>query len=306
VLRLMVTVGDVATANVFRDRLEKLEPRIREDSCAIPWVYCARGYWSTYVEWDPASALTSYLAELPHFERTGDVVNHRITRAHVGWVLQWFGAYEESERTLAAVAAEPDGTGFIHDFSRLYLGRTLALLGRHDEARVLEQAVCASFISAQNHLFAGLAHVHLAEIETLAGKAEAAASSAATAADMLKTAPPLRASALGWTARARLALGDAAGALVAAQEAVAITDSLGVFFEGEIRLRVALADALEGVGRGAEARLALQQVKGRLETLAASIIASEYRVRFVERIPENARVLGLSPASSDRSAPPGA
>jgi hypothetical protein len=134
----------------------------------------------------------------------------------------------------------------------------------------------------------------------------AAEREAASAVETLTVAPSLQVAALGVSSRARLARGDAAGALEAARAAHGALQRLGEIEEGESMVRLAFAEALEQSGGRDDARGALAVAHQRLLARADRIEEPAWRARFLHAVPVNARILALADewrAAVDRPLP---
>ena len=109
--------------------------------------------------------------------------------------------------------------------------------------------------------------------------------------------PLERPGALGTLAMLRLAQGRPAGALAAAEEAVAAYTAMGGcgMFRGAF-VRLARAEALHATGAIDAARAAIADARARLCALADKIPDLEYRASFLERVPENVRTFALARA----------
>jgi hypothetical protein len=89
--------------------------------------------------------------------------------------------------------------------------------------------------------------------------------------------------------------GDAAGALAAAREAIALAGT-GPVERGDAVVRLAWAEALHLAGDGPAARQAIADARDRLLVRIAAIEDPELRLSFAEGVPENARTLELAAA----------
>jgi hypothetical protein len=76
-------------------------------------------------------------------------------------------------------------------------------------------------------------------------------------------------------------------ALPPAREAFAILEQLGALDEGEMLVRLALAEALGAAGRADEARAVVDVACGRLDVLAARL-DPELAAGFLRDVPEHA------------------
>ena len=100
--------------------------------------------------------------------------------------------------------------------------------------------------------------------------------------------------AIALLARALLAQGCRAEALVSARDAYAQLESLGVVDDGEATIRLALAECLIAVGDTLAAREVLAKAAGRILASAEAIEDPAIRESFLTRIPEHRRILELA------------
>jgi tetratricopeptide (TPR) repeat protein len=289
--RLMIFLGDIGAARGLHERLERLARGLDEASPARPWVHAARIYWHTYLEWDPARALESCVMAARLVGRAGDTMNQRIATLHQGWALLALGAYEEAERILSAVVAATDSHRLTQALARLFLGRGLAGQGRLAEAATTELGAHERFTAASSPIFLGLSEAALAEIALTEGDLETAVRRARTAFELVRRSPPIHASIAGLLAEIELGRGDAAAALGVAEPPAEVCVSLGITFDGQIRLELALSESLRALGRLEEADRKRASARARVSAAAAGIEDPALRGSFVTRVVENARVL---------------
>jgi hypothetical protein len=110
--------------------------------------------------------------------------------------------------------------------------------------------------------------------------------------------PSLRPLAQSVLSQVLLALGRTDEALVEATDALEGLEALGEMEEGEAYLRLAYAEALLARASTEEARrdaaLAVAHARDRVLAQAANISDLRRRAGFLDRVPENARILALS------------
>jgi tetratricopeptide (TPR) repeat protein len=200
---------------------------------------------------------------------------------NMGYMHLALGDYAEAERVLRRVAADAEAMGLFTLVPAVMhnLGLVLALGGRIEEGRALEEEALTTFAARGEQRGVTMSRGYLARIALLAGDLDRAIGLAGEVA----AEPPSFSSvpALATLAEARLAAGRVPEALDAAREGMAVLASLGSVDEGEEALRHAYARAL------AEAR-------DRLLARAAKIGDPALRRSFLERVPDNARVLSLA------------
>jgi tetratricopeptide (TPR) repeat protein len=149
-------------------------------------------------------------------------------------------------------------------------------------------------IAQNDRRFQGYAEAYLSVTEYLAGdypRAEQHARAAAAAWETVLSARPF---AIALLARALLAQGRPAEALVSARDAFAQLESLGVVDDGEATIRLALAECLVAAGDTLATREVLDKAVSRILTSAEAIEDPASRESFLTRIPEHRRILELA------------
>lgn len=275
--------------------LDAFGPAEELDAQTVALIHQARSIRASTMG-DPAGCLEGLRAALAAFEQGGDRRNACTTRANLGFVYAELGDFEGAEESLRSALATADRMGLLDLAAAALhnLGHVLAHRGRFEEARRLEQQAMEVFEKQGDPRMEGLARTYLAKIELLAGDPAAAERHAVAAAEALRAAPPLRASACAVLARALLDLGCAAEALSAAREANALLESLGTIEEGESLVRLVHAEALAANGEDAAFARAIAAARGRLLERAAKIREPTWRERFLTCVPDNARTLSLA------------
>jgi tRNA A-37 threonylcarbamoyl transferase component Bud32 len=233
------------------------------------------------------------------FAGFGDLRNAAVQGANVGSVLVSLGALAEAERELGEVLATAARLGLaqIAAAARQNLALALSRQGRRAEAHALASESVAEAVAQGNTRLAIGARILLALVT---GDPDEAAREAQAAADLVTGPAPQRAYALGALTRARLARGQAAGALEAAREAMAVLDAVGGMDEGEALVRLAHAEACLAVGDAEAARRAITDAALRLEERAGRITDGPLRRSFLEQVPEHRRTLALARSLSPR------
>jgi tetratricopeptide (TPR) repeat protein len=280
------------------------------DPQALALVHQARGSRASAAG-DLGRGLAELELALGAFERAGDLRNACAVRTNLGYLYCELGDVQRAEAALRQALAASDRMG-LHDLSAAVeqnLGRVLGLRGELAEAERLERRAIAAFRHQGDPRMEGVARTYLAEI-LLAGASytEGEGEAVAAAEALAAASPALRVAALGVTARARLARGEAAAALAAAREAHAALVVLGEIEEGEAMVRLAHVEALVATGARDEARGALGAARDWLQARAARIAEPAWRHRLLHDVPVNARLLALAeeagpPAASVAPAP---
>ncbi len=222
------------------------------------------------------------------FERAGDVAAAADERASLGAGYRMLGAWEDAERALRA-AITGGGDGGVAARARLDLARVLAGRGARAEARELATAAAASFAQAGEAGWEGAARALIAGMVESAGQGGVA--EGRRAVGLLAASPEGRAFAGGALARALIVEGEMTAALDAAEQARGEGEAIGRLPEGDVPVRLALAEARGAAGDGAGAREALGEARRRVLADAAKLRDPGLRRAFLEGVPEHRRAL---------------
>jgi tetratricopeptide (TPR) repeat protein len=245
---------------------------------------------------------------LQAFEQAGDLRNACAVRTNLGYLYCELGDFQRAEAALRQASLASDRMGLFDLTAAVLqnLGRVLGQRGDLAEAERLERQAVEDFRRLGDPRMEGAARTYLAEILIAAGDYAGAEREAAAATATLAGAPSLQVAALGVSSRARLARGNAEGALEAARSAHEALERLGEIEEGESMVRLAFAEALEQSGGRDDARGALAVAHQRLLARADRIEEPAWRARFLHAVPVNARILALADewrAAVDRPLP---
>ena len=287
--------GRYAEADAVISRLRRVAP----DPSALEAPVAAALYHLAAVRasyaGDQGAGLESLEAELGALESAGDRRNACAARSNLGLVFAQLGDFESAEETLRAAlsAAERMGLSELAASAMHNLGRALAHLGKLDDARRYEERGIEASRRLGDPRGEGSAHTYLAEIALRAGDLEEAERAARVAADLLRAAPPLRASALAMGARILLRAHRVPEALDLAREAYALLETLGAIEEDEALVRLVYAEALGAAGDRREAALIAAAARERLLQRAAKIVDTAWRERFLAA-PDHAKTLALT------------
>jgi tetratricopeptide (TPR) repeat protein len=142
--------------------------------------------------------------------------------------------------------------------------------------------------------FQGYAEAYLSVTEYLAADYARAEHHARAAMTTWEPVLSVRPFAIALLARALVAQGRPAEALLSARDAYAQLESLGVVDDGEATIRLALGECLIATGDASAAREVLEKAAGRLLASAEAIDDSAIRESFLTRIPEHRRILELA------------
>ncbi|WP_394833708.1 protein kinase [Pendulispora rubella] len=244
-------------------------------------------------ELDVSLRLVEDAAEL--YASIGD--RRRVLRARaaaIGLFYRLLGAYEESVRILRACVEEAERLALpaMAAHARLNLGPALAILGEGAEAVACEREAIGGM--RNNPRLHATAHAYLALALESSGDLAGAERSARAALESIGDKNPQSRSAFaGILGGILLARGRPRDALLCAREGMDLLASLGGVEVGEIRLRLVHAEALRATGERPAAREAILRARARLLSLAGKLTEGALRTSFLERVPENARLLGL-------------
>ncbi|WP_437488256.1 protein kinase [Sorangium sp. So ce1014] len=244
---------------------------------------------------DPGACLEGIEAALAVFERSGDRRNACSLRVNLGAITMELGDYEGAEAALRAAlrAAEQMELTDLAAFARSNLGNVMIARGDLDEGRRVEAEAIATFQRLGDPRAEGVARAYLAKAALLGGDLAAAEAEARAAAELLQSAPPLRAAAWALSARVLLRRGRADEALALSGEALSLLESLGAVEEGESLIRLVRAEALFASGRHDEAIAAITRARHSVLSRAGQISSPRYRAQFLSSL-DNGETLALA------------
>jgi tetratricopeptide (TPR) repeat protein len=251
--------------------------------------------FETEIQGDLSSTLSLRLSARAGFQAVGDVRNAAIEGTNVGCVYSFLGAFPEAERTLRSALAETDRLGLpgYHLMATHNLGLTVGLQGRFAEGIAMQEEAIALARDTGIRLYETSARRFLARMALLGGDAIRAERESRSLLD--EPAPAHhRAYAFAVLSAAAAAQGRPAEALEAAQQAMELLTVAGELEEGEWLLRLAQAEALLATGDTGGATAALAKARDRLLARASKITDADLRRSYLERVPENARLLSLA------------
>ncbi|WP_394844178.1 protein kinase [Pendulispora brunnea] len=244
-------------------------------------------------ELDVSLRLVEDAAEL--YASIGD--RRRVLRARgaaIGLFYRLLGAYEESVRILRACIDEAERLALpaMAAHARLNLGPALAILGEGAEAVACEREAIGGM--RNNPRLHATAHAYMALALESGGYLAGAERYARAALEQIGDKNPQSRSAFaGILAGILLARGRPRDALLCAREGMHLLASLGGVEVGEIRLRLVHAEALRATGERDAAREAILRARARLLALAGKLTDGALRASFLDRVPENARLLRM-------------
>ncbi len=244
---------------------------------------------------NPARYLSEARIALAYHEEVGDTRLALEQSINIGSMYLELGSYEEAERLLRDGLSKAERFNLPHAIAgaKHNLGLVLAHLGRFDEGLALEGQALESLRGKDRRLEGG-ALLSMATIHALSAELETAEQEAREALALLReAAPPLVPSALGTSASIFLARGKIEAALETATEAATLLDSPGGVESGENLIRRAHAEAVAASGDQSAALVILRAAHERLLAQADRLGGDALRRSFLERVPDNARILAL-------------
>ncbi len=244
---------------------------------------------------DDTFTLACFGAALEVFERIGDRRGGMYVRVNLGVIHMELGDFERAERVFrdAIDAGVATGVTSIAVGGRINLGLVRAYLGAFDEGLALLKGAQAEYEKLGDNRMMGIARTYVALVLLARGDAAAAEIEAGAAADALSAIATSRSDALGTRARALLALGRLDEALACSTEAYKVLTDVGSVDDGDVRTRLAHVEALLATNRAEEGQKLLKDTVERLEARARNLRDPELCKLFLERVPENARIMAL-------------
>jgi tetratricopeptide (TPR) repeat protein len=231
---------------------------------------------------------------LAGFVEAGDVRNACQTRSDVAVVCLDVGAYEQAEPLLRRSLAEAEQLSLYTTIPqvKVSLGAAMMGVGNLDDARTTLAEAVAALDSEGHRRMQGAARGYLALALSKLCDFEAAERAARETVELLQ-GTAIEPFALGVLASILLKRERPDQALEAAERAMAQFREFGSLEEGESRLRLAYAEALDKLG-DSRAAPAMAEAKQALLARADAIADPARRQTFLERIEENYRTLALA------------
>jgi eukaryotic-like serine/threonine-protein kinase len=244
---------------------------------------------------DVAADMRGYAAALGAFQKAGDERNACNARVSLGFAYAELGELERAAHELeqALSAAERMGLSTVATRARQNLGLVCAARGELGAARQQLERVLSESRAQGNVRFEGWTCVYLSRVALARGELGAAEEHARAAAAIFADTPPARAGALAALALCQAGSGAIDAALENAGEAMGVLRSFGGIEEFESLVRAAYVEALRAAGDEHAARVALREALERLNARAAAIDDPALRRSFLERVPDNRRLVEL-------------
>jgi hypothetical protein len=294
----MLAVSTPGASRAFRDRARQVSAAAgRDDLLVWGYLHVMEGIYASLIEEAPWSGMTRMRRARDMFQAVGEQRFQQGTRALLGKALHELGDPTGAEAELRDSLAQADriGAGVSQVYVRMYLARLLAQtapLDRLDEPEALAREV----IAAKNTSLAGPAHGVLAEIRRRRGDLVDAEREARAGCEAARAFPSYACRAIALHARILIERGRAEEALAAAEAGVEELERLGFEGNGEIDLRLSLAEALHAVGRVEAARAALADAIPHLKKRLEDIPEPAARARYLTSVRANARMVALAEA----------
>ena len=298
-LSLAQTAADLAAgghpylADTLLERLAEAEPRLtEEDAWLAARIHRARALRARYAG-DVAQQLVHAEAAATTFDRAGAPHATCAMRLISGRALRAAGAWAEAERVLRRSLAEAEGLELAEVVASAEgeLGVVRARCGDIDEGLRRGRAAIEGLTALGDVRQQCAVHTAFASVHFDRGALEEAAAEVRSALRLASASKASRAHALSVLSQIHLARGAPEDALAAARDAYATLEELGALEEGEARIRLAHAEALDASGETERARVIISAARSRLVQLAGRFTKLKLGASFLEDVPENARTL---------------
>ena len=206
------------------------------------------------------------------------------------------GLLDEAESSIRRLLASVERMGLDGMLGGVLQALTniLAYRGCLDEARALGQRAVATTRQQGDVHFQGSAEVYLSLVEFMAAQYPVAENLARQALVSFQGNPMMTPFPRAMLARILLASGRISDAGKLAQSAHDDLESLETVGDGEATIRLAYVEYLIANGNGELADASLRKAVARLSAQAANIGEPTWRRAFLERIPENHRLMELA------------
>ncbi len=238
-------------------------------------------------------AREEFTLALAFLDAEGEERRALLVRSNLSFIELQLGHIERAEATLHAALPVAIRLGVETTRALLLqnLGTALAWQGRSREAVDVQTRALELFLSHKDPRLAGWSRLYLAELAIERSDLDEAL---AQAGEVLAGGVDMQAiGAHAVVARVELLRGAPKESLASAQLAVKAIERVGCVEGFEILARVTLAEAWLANGDTESAREALRLARERVETGLRGIEDAELRARFVERVPDHARLYEL-------------
>lgn len=291
----LVWLGERDLGDEILGRAESMMPQLEEADIVVRALYhntsaVIRSWGTGIVNGEQAFLLAAEL-----YERAGDR-RHACSSLHNHGVAQnEIGDYAGAEATLREVLATAKSLelGTVRGSAMHNLALALLGQGRTNEARATAEEAIRLIDATRDPRFLSLAHQRLARILLALDDQERAERHAREAVALASESSPAKAIALGMLATVLLARGDVARSLEAASNANDLLLRFGALDEDEAMVSAAHVSALARSGQVDRARDALAVARDRILARADRLRDAAMRARFLEAVPDHARILSL-------------
>lgn len=269
-----------------------------EDPAVAARVHRARADRALVASGDPAVNMIETQKAARRFEEAGDLRQACMERISIGYSMLELGLNDAAAAELrsALATAEHMGLDSAIDYAKHNLCLVLAYQGRLDKAKELAKQAASSYEQQGNQRMAAATWAYLAIMLTMDGQPVEAEKTASLALSFEAEPTPTRCMVLAIQARILGRSGKSEQALELARQAIALKNRLDGLDEGEAIVLLAHAEALHGHGQTESARAAIARARDRLHERAASIPRADWRLAFLENLPDHARTLELAAA----------
>jgi serine/threonine protein kinase len=289
--------GDKVAARAFLMRARGVCLRFDRNDLAWGYLRWAEGFDQHVLEDAPWACMLSDAEGQRLLSMAGEPRAYYLVWTHHGRALYALGdrAAAELELRNNLAAAERLSEPIFLAYAKTYLARLLA--GTAPTTELDEPAQLArDAIAARDPTLLGVAHGVLAEIMRRRGDLPGAEAEARMACEAARPFPPFSWELIALRMQILIEQGRAAEALPFGDAAVRELERLGLAGNGELALRLAVAEAHHAVGDMAAAAAALAIALERLWIRVHGIPEGLPRERYLTNVPVNARLIALGRA----------
>jgi serine/threonine protein kinase/tetratricopeptide (TPR) repeat protein len=290
----LLVLGRSAEANCLMDKLKARGAEGNSDPSVRAHFLIARAVIAHYYLGDPSAASRDMREAAMIFEQAGMLRETCIWNQDAAFMALEAGAPpEEAEQMLRdglnSARALNIGAAVAGSLNNLSLA--LVRGGRFEEARRAAVDALSVYLDQADTRMESATRVYLASALIALGDLAAAEREIRAAIEGLAGLPTLTPNALAVLAQILLRTGRVDEAVVMAGRGFDMMATLPSVEEGESTVRLTWAEALEASGQRDRARAAFEQAERRLLDRADRISDRDWRRRFLEAVPENARTL---------------
>jgi eukaryotic-like serine/threonine-protein kinase len=292
-------------ARGMKEASRRIRERARQSGAAagpddlLVWgpLHTMDAYDHVMIEESPWSCMIRFAEAADAFRAVGKQRHQLLMRVHHGRALHHLGDLTGAEAELRETLAQSErlGEGFLLTAARVHLASLLVRTVSVDRLDEPEQ-LAHDLMSAENPTLMAIAHVAIAEIKYRQGDLVGAEREAHAGCEAMRPFPGVAWGIIALHARILLEQRRAEESLAVAEAGVRELERLGVEGNGEIDLRLSLAEALHAVGRPEAAHAALADILPRLKKRLDDIPEPSARKRYLTNVRANARVVALAEA----------